>query len=149
MYIVDTLEHPSSITLGASQMRMEAAAQIGVLQPALDAAESAQAANSVEKMLTHQLAACHFATMLLHARATGADDLKRPDSAQTVRYMNAAARQVDTYREGMLALLRIKTGGKQTVVVQHVQVNEGGQAVIAGNLSKGGGRVDEGGGDPK
>jgi hypothetical protein len=45
---------------------------------------------------------------------------------------------VDTFREGMLAVLKIKTDGKQTVVVQHVTVSEGGRAVIAGNLSKSG-----------
>ena len=35
---------------------------------------------------------------------------------------------------GMLALQKLHTGGKQTVVVQHVQVSQGGQAVIAGEL---------------
>jgi len=46
----------------------------------------------------------------------------------------------------MLTLLKFKTGGKQTVVVQHVHVSDGGQAVIAGSV--GGGR-DPGGGESK
>ena len=40
--------------------------------------------------------------------------------------------------EGTLALLKFKTGGKQTVVVQHVTVTDGGQAVVAGSVVKGG-----------
>ena len=33
---------------------------------------------------------------------------------------------------GCLTLQRMKTGGKQTVVVQHVTVSQGGQAVVEG-----------------
>jgi hypothetical protein len=38
----------------------------------------------------------------------------------------------------METLKRYRTGGEQKVTVQHVTVNEGGQAVV-GNLSHGGG----------
>ena len=38
-----------------------------------------------------------------------------------------------------MALLKLKAGGKQTVVVQHVQVSDGGQAVIVGQVTKHGG----------
>ena len=147
--MIDTLETPDMIGLGASQLRMEAATKVGILQPALDAVETAQAANSIEKMLCHQLTACHFAAMALYARATGAQEIGRPDAADTVRFMNAAARQADTFREGALALLKLKTGGKQTVVVQHVHVSDGGQAVIAGNVSKGGPGATTGEGSEK
>jgi hypothetical protein len=41
---------------------------------------------------------------------------------------------MQVYQEAFLALQKIRTGGKQTVVVQHVQVSQGGQAVIAGSL---------------
>jgi hypothetical protein len=43
----------------------------------------------------------------------------------------------------MMTLDRLRAGGKQTIVVQHVQVNDGGQAVVAGKMKagkKGGGR---------
>jgi tetratricopeptide (TPR) repeat protein len=39
------------------------------------------------------------------------------------------------YQEGLLTLQKLRTGGKQTVVVQHVQVSDGGQAVIAGSMA--------------
>ena len=38
-----------------------------------------------------------------------------------------------------------RTGGKQVVVVQHVQVSGGGQAVIAGSMEAGRGDTDGGG----
>ena len=41
---------------------------------------------------------------------------------------------MQVYQEGLLALARFRTGGKQTVVVQHVRVSNGGQAVVAGQL---------------
>ena len=46
------------------------------------------------------------------------------------KYVNAAARLMDTYREGMVAIHRVKAGGRQTVTVQHVHVSDGGRAVI-------------------
>lgn len=141
--LVDTLEHPTMIGLGASQLRMEAVAKLGILQPAMDAAESAQAGNSFEKMLTHQMAALHHASMDLLARASGSNALAEPDPVLRTRFMNTAFRGMDCYREHMLALLKFKTGGKQTVVVQHVHVSDGGQALVAGSLTKGG---DAGGG---
>ena len=35
---------------------------------------------------------------------------------------------------------RLRSGGQQTVVVQHVQVSEGGQAIVAGEIKAGGRR---------
>lgn len=48
--IIETLEQPpTSVAVGASGKRTEAAYRAAYLEPALDAAESAQAANSLEK----------------------------------------------------------------------------------------------------
>ncbi|MCR4339211.1 MAG: hypothetical protein NUW01_04905, partial [Gemmatimonadaceae bacterium] len=70
-WIIDTLEHPNTVTAGASGRRLSAARGVGVLEPAIDAAQSAQAANSIEKMLCHQLAAVHFTAMRLLLVAPG------------------------------------------------------------------------------
>ncbi len=49
------------------------------------------------------------------------------------------------YQEGMRFLHKIRSGGRQVVIVQHVQVWEGGQAVIAGEVqNRLGGTVEEG-----
>jgi hypothetical protein len=73
--IVETLEHPNSITAGASGQRMSAALAADVLEPAIDAAVSAQAANSIEKMLCHQMAAVHFSAI---GRSTTGASLRVP-----------------------------------------------------------------------
>jgi hypothetical protein len=133
-WLVDTLKHPNMIGVDASQRRLEAAENVGALEAAADAAESAQAANSLEKMLCHQMAAAHFAAMKLLARA-GASGMPPVEMA---RLSNSAARMMDVYQAAFLTLQKIRTGGKQVVVVQHVQVSDGGQAVIAGNMKAGG-----------
>jgi hypothetical protein len=131
--------------LGASRDRLELIADTEVLEPALDAAQSIQAANSLEKMLVHQMAAVHRAAMKLLARAV--NDRLLP--VEAARLTNAAARMMDVYQAGLLTLQKIRTGGKQTVVVQHVQVSDGGQAVIAGSLGDRGSKAGEGRGNGK
>ncbi len=129
-FVVDTLENPSMVSVIASEQRVDLAACVWprMVESAVDAAVSAQAANSLEKMLCHQLAAAHFVAMKL----TGYSFHNSPPPVEVARLSNAAARMMQVFQEGLLTLQKLKTGGKQTVVVQHVQVSEGGQAVIAG-----------------
>ena len=51
------------MTVDASRDRLELANQAGCLEEALDAAETIDAQNSLEKMLAHQLAASHRSSM--------------------------------------------------------------------------------------
>jgi hypothetical protein len=67
-YLADTLDHPNMISVDAFEQRMNLAAEPSVLQAAVDASESAQAGNSLEKLLCHQMAAAHRAAMRLVAR---------------------------------------------------------------------------------
>jgi hypothetical protein len=55
----DTVDDPNYVTVDASRDRLELANQAGCLEEALDAAETIDAQNSLEKMLAHQLAASH------------------------------------------------------------------------------------------
>jgi hypothetical protein len=57
--------------VGASEKRSAAAEKIDVLEPALDAAEAAQAGNSIEKMLCHQMVGAHFTAMRLNEKSAG------------------------------------------------------------------------------
>jgi len=134
-WIIDTLEHPNSVSAGASGSRMAAARRADVLEPAIDAAQSAQAANSIEKMLCHQMAAAHFAAMRLLERSA----CERLQPGDVARYTNAAARMMDAYQNGCVVLQKLKTKGTQRVLVQYQQVNveAGGQAVVAGRLGRG------------
>ena len=134
-HIVDTLQNPNMISVIASEHRIDLATCVGsrVAESAVDAAESAQAGNSLEKMLCHQMAAAHRAAMKMIASSL--NDLLPP--VEKARLSNAAARMMQIYQEALLTLQKIRTGGKQTVVVQHVQVSEGGRAVIAGSVKSG------------
>ncbi len=130
-WLVDTLESPNSISVDASEQRMRLAAGAGVLQSAVDAANSAQAVNSLEKMLCHQLSAVHSAGMKLVSRVGGGG----MPPVEEARLANAAARMMQIFQEGVLTLQKLKTGGRQTMIVQHVQVSDGGNALVAASVN--------------
>jgi hypothetical protein len=128
--LVSTLDEPNMIAVAASEQRLEAALEAGVLPTALDAAVSANAQNSLEKMLTHQMAVAHQLAMKVAAQAQEAG----LPPVERARLMNASARMMQAFQEGFLTLKKARRGGRQTVVVQHVHVTDGGQAVVAGQV---------------
>lgn len=81
------------------------------------------------QMVGHHLAAIRFLGLL--ARATTANDIELAEKG--------AARMNRAYTSCMEQLRKHRTGGKQTVTVQHVHVEDGGQAIV-GNVQTGGGR---------
>lgn len=143
----DTVTNPDYVTLDASRDRLHLASQAGVLELALDVSDTIDAANSLEKMLAHQMAAVHRALMKVPVSMEDLD-LQFPRelswqqrNVEKCRLIGAMTRLATVYQDGMLALQRVRSGGKQQVIVkhtvQHVQVNEGGQAVVAGKIAKG------------
>ena len=101
----------------------------------IDAATAIGAGNSLERMLAHQMAVAHEATMRLMDQALGFE--ARQDSVESCRLANTAARLMGVYQDGLLTLQRLRSGGNQTVTVQHVNVQAGAQALI-GNVGTGG-----------
>src|SRR5438128_4486725 len=69
-HMVDTLQNPNMINVIASEHRVDLAACVWsrVAESAVDAAASAQAGSSLEKMLCHEMAAMHCVAMKLAAR---------------------------------------------------------------------------------
>jgi hypothetical protein len=139
--LIDTVERPDAITAEASMDRLKLADDgIDCVAMAIDAAETIQAANSIEKMMAHQLAAAHKLAMTFAGKANSLIDDKssnrqRQDGAYVVeaaRVANSSARMMDAFQKVTLALHKLRTGGKQVVTVQHVNVNDGGQAVVTG-----------------
>jgi hypothetical protein len=108
---------------------------------AIDTAESIDAENGLEKMLAHQLAVTHEAALRLMDRAlsyeAGGRSMREGDSIEACRLANSAARLMSAFQDGIATLQRMRTGGNQTVTVQHVNVASGGQAVV-GNVQTGG-----------
>ena len=60
-------------------------------------------------------------------------------TTEAARLINASARMFDSFQRGALTLHRLRNSGRQTMVVQHVHISDGGQAVVAGQM-KGRGR---------
>jgi hypothetical protein len=88
--------------------------------------------DQLEAMLAAQMAAVHNATMTFARRLNHVDNIPQQDSAE--RAFNKLAR---TFASQMEALKRYRSAGNQTVRVEHVTVNEGGQAIV-GNVAHGG-----------
>jgi hypothetical protein len=81
--------------------------------------------DEIECMMAAQMAAVHMATMTFARRLAHVGNIPQQDSAE--RAFNKLAR---TFAVQMEALKRYRTGGEQKVTVQHVTVNEGGQAIV-------------------
>ncbi len=83
-------------------------------------------------MLAVQMAATHVAMIRVGGSLDRAELLPQYEAYD--RAYNKLAR---TYMAQMEALRKHRNGGKQTVVVQHVNVEDGGQAIV-GNVVTGG-----------
>jgi|GEM_PF-242576 hypothetical protein len=87
-----------------------------------------------EALLAAQMAAIHNATMVAARRMNNADNLPQQDSASNM--LNKLAR---TFTAQIEALKKYRSDGEQTVKVQRVNVNDGGQAIIGNVTTQGGG----------
>ena len=112
------LKEPDLLNLGASEQRAQLLERNGVLELGLETAHDAQANGSIQKMISHQMAALHQRAMTMLAESEGCKD---PDIA--IKKARAAARMVDAYSRSALTLQRLQSGGGQTIQVQYMQVN--------------------------
>ena len=92
-----------------------------------------QPQDEIEAMLAVQMIGVHNMAMDYMGKATRTD---RVDFMGT--YMNGATKSLRTFAAQMEALKKYRTGGQQKMIVEHVHVNEGGQAIV-GNVNQGGG----------
>ena len=90
-------------------------------------------------MLAAQMAAVHNATMAAARRLAHVESLAQQDSASNM--LNKLGR---TFTAQVEALKKYRSTGEQSIRVQHVTVNDGGQAIVAGNLeARGGGHTEK------
>jgi hypothetical protein len=101
------------------------------LNNALAFVQAMEPKDGIEATLATQMYAVHIATMDAARRLAKAEIL--PQFEAHDRAFNKLAR---TFTTQMEALKRYRTGGEQKMTVEHVTVNEGGQAIV-GNVSKG------------
>jgi hypothetical protein len=132
----DRVGTPSSAFVGASLQQLIAAARLpvsGICEIAVNASlafiEGAKPRGEIECALVIQMACTHSAAMAVLSRLGGAA------GGRTVAAMaSAAARLLRAHDTQVEALRRLRPWGSQTLRVEHVHVNEGGQALI-GNVS--------------
>ncbi|WP_171237588.1 MULTISPECIES: hypothetical protein [unclassified Ruegeria] len=93
--------------------------------------------DGVERMLAVQMATTHVALIRQGGRMANAEQLPQFEAHE--RAYNKLAR---TYTSQVEALRKYRNGGKQTVTVQHVNVEDGGQAIV-GNVETRGRGVHE------
>ena len=146
--IVDTLVSPDAVAADASRDRLDLAKNAGSLEMALDTAETIQAGDALERMLAHQMATAHVlamkAAVVMKQEIEFAERCFDPVKKQAAcveanRLAGTYARLTGSFQAGMQTLQRVRSGGRQTVIVQHNHVSEGGQAVIGGQQQMGGG----------
>ena len=130
----------SSDFVNASLLQLQAAAQLpcgGISETATNAAlaliEAAAPRNEIEGALAVQMACTHAAAMSVIARFRGGGGSEHRVGALAT----AAARLLRAYSVQVETLRRLRHGGDQYVRVEHVHVNDGGQAVI-GNVKTAG-----------
>ncbi len=98
----------------------------------LSVVRGVQPRDELESMLAVQMGAIHQATMMMARRLNHVETIRQQDAAE--RALNKLAR---TYATQMESLKRYRTGGQQKVTVEHVTVNDGGQAIV-GAVTPGG-----------
>jgi hypothetical protein len=127
-FLYDTLSVPDLAAVEASFDRTRLLSEQGadVAAMGVDAANAIQAGNSLEKMLAHQLAAAHKAIMEM----IGSVDPNSHDASAHTKRLNAVARCMTAYQQGLLTLRKLRMGGHQRISVQHIQVSDGGQAIV-------------------
>jgi hypothetical protein len=145
--IADTLSNPDQAAVEASVTRTDLLLSLptDIVALAVDAAASAKASNSFEKMLAHQLSLIHVLAMKTGARALDfdkrqgerGDGIKQADSVELARLAQATSRLSSSFQDGLLTLQRLRNGSAQVMTIRHVTVEAGGQAVI-GNVKPGG-----------
>jgi hypothetical protein len=124
----------SSDFVNASLFQIQAAARSpfgGISELSMNAAlamiDAAAPKDEIEGALAVQMACTHTTAMAVLAKL----DVAFATEQRVASFGSAAARLMRAYATQVEVLRRLRHGGHQYVRVEHVHINEGGQAVIA------------------
>jgi hypothetical protein len=128
-----TLGTTSSDFVNASLFQIQSASRSpwgGISELSMNAAlamiEAAAPKDEIEAALAVQMACTHTAAMAVLAKL----DVAFASEQRVSAFGSAAARLMRAYAMQVEVLRRLRSGGQQYVRVEHVHVNDGGQAVI-------------------
>lgn len=131
------VKSPTIVDAAASQARLELAEKARCLELALDAVQGVENPTALEKMLIHQMVAAYQLSMTLMEKANNFSF--RSVGKIEMNYFNMilsqATRLMNTYQSGMLALFKSRNGGRQEVIVQHIQVSGDAKAIVGGKMN--------------
>lgn len=130
----DTMATPGLVACDASAARLDLLNLLGAdcAALAIDAADTINPTNSLERMASHQMALLHHVAMTYAHKA-----VMHPDTPTQVKCMNVSIRAIETFQRGMLALKRLRSSAVQRIVIERVNVEAGGQAIVGHVESKG------------
>ena len=94
--------------------------------------------DGLEGLLASQMVACHNQSMRLLARSLNSEYLPQKEL-----YLNLANKLLRTFAAQMETLKKCRSGGQQKVIVEHVHVNRGGQAIVGAVNQRGGGNREK------
>jgi hypothetical protein len=120
--------------LGTSKSPEEIELKEIELNFAVSVVQAVKPRDEIEALLATQMAAIHTATMTAAWRLAKSEHIPQRDSAS--RMLNQCAR---TSAAQMEVLKKYRSNGEQIVKMQHVNVGNGGQAVITDTMQTGGG----------
>jgi hypothetical protein len=129
-WLKDTLTDPDLPALDASHMRGRLLEDNNVTALAIDTSNTMQASNSAEKLISHQMALAH--KIAFEQAAIASTEI---DSNVKFKRLQIVSRMIKSSQESALTLQKLKSGGPQSITVQHVHVESGGQALV-GNVSR-------------
>ena len=93
--------------------------------------------DEIEVMLISQMLALHAQGLSLIGNVKNSTNLNQINS-----YSNASTKLLRLFQETLKTLLSYRNKGQQKIIVENVNVNSGGKAIV-GNLQKEGGGKDE------
>lgn len=130
-------KNPTMIDAAASQTRLELAEKARCLELALDTVQGIENPTAIEKMLIHQMAAAYQLSMKLMATANNVNlnSMRQIDMNYFNMILSQASRLMSVYQSGMLTISKCRQGGKQEVIVQHIQVTGDAKAIVSGKMN--------------
>jgi hypothetical protein len=152
--VVDTVRDPNVMSATASFQRVGLANAAGVLDLAIDFADTFGAKNSLEKALCHQLALLHRSTMKTGAELVTLEqyvgDIDGPLGPMVERHSRLLseirrhrlliARSVEVFTQVAQGIRRFRGDhSRQHITVEKIVVAGGGKAVIGAQVDGGGG----------
>lgn len=125
----------------AALAQKDKAVDVNAMNYAIAIARGINPQDPTETLIASQMAAIHM-SMMRFANLVATLPANSSNNSQLEAYERSMNRLARTFAAQVEALKRYRSKGEQRVIVKHVTVKQGGQAIV-GNVSHGGGAEQE------